>query len=136
MIEIESDRLEVNTLTGEAVFEGNVRAKKDAITLSSSLLRVRYNPETSTLSSLVATGEVSIAWEDKEASCTEVTYDLESATMVLSGDVLITRGPEQISGQKVIVDMASNRQIVEGQGGRVKIRVNTEHESGILKWEN
>jgi len=55
--------------------------------------------------------------------------------MELTGDVIITKGAERLSGQKVIVDMVSDTQVVEGSGGRVKIRVNTQEESGILQWE-
>ncbi|MGC9323168.1 MAG: LptA/OstA family protein [Desulfomonilia bacterium] len=136
MIEIEADRLDVNTQTGEALFQGNVKAHKDTISLTSSTLSVTYNRTTNKVSRLIARGEVTILWEDKEAFCQEVVYDLDSQTMELSGDVLITRGQEKLSGQKVTIDMASDTQTVEGQGGRVKILVNTDQESGILQWEN
>jgi lipopolysaccharide export system protein LptA len=135
MVEIEADRLDVDTQKGQAVFQGNVRATKGDVLVNGSTLTLFYNSTTQKVSSLIVDGDVSLFWQDKEASCDKAVYRLDEELMELVGDVIITKGEERLSGQKVIVDMASNTQVVEGSGGRVKIRVNTQEESGILQWE-
>jgi lipopolysaccharide export system protein LptA len=49
--------------------------------------------------------------------------------------VVVTRGVERLSGERVTVDMKTDRQMVEGKGGRVRIRVHNDQDSGILKWQ-
>jgi lipopolysaccharide export system protein LptA len=135
MVEIEADRLDVDTQKGQAVFQGNVKAKKGDILVKGSTLTLFYNNTTQKVSSLIVDGNVSLFWQDKEASCDKAVYKLDEELMELVGDVIISKGEERLSGQKVVVDMVSNTQVVEGSGGRVKIRVNTQEESGILQWE-
>ena len=135
MVEIEADRLDVNTQNGQAVFQGNVKATKGDILVKGETLTLTYDNTSRKVTSLIAERDVYVLWLDKEASCDKAVYKLDENMMELIGDVTITKGDERLSGQKVIVDMASDQQVVEGGGGRVKIRVNTQKESGILQWE-
>lgn len=135
MVEIEADRLDVDTQKGQAVFQGNVKASKGDILVKGAMLTLKYDNKTQKVTSLIAENDVYVLWQDKEASCDKAVYQLDRNMMELIGDVVITKGQERLSGQKVIVDMASDTQVVEGGSGRVKIRVNTQEESGILQWE-
>ena len=135
MVEIEADRLDVDTQKGQAIFQGNVNASKGDILVKGAMLTLKYDNTTQKVTSLIAENDVYVVWQDKEASCDKAVYQLDRAMMELIGDVVITKGQERLSGQKVIVDMASDTQVVEGGSGRVKIRVNTQEESGILQWE-
>jgi lipopolysaccharide export system protein LptA len=135
MVEIEADRLDVNTQNGQAVFQGNVKATKGDILVKGETLTLTYDNTSRKVTSLIAERDVYVLWLDKEASCDKAVYKLDENMMELIGDVTITKGDERLSGQKVIVDMASDQQVVEGGGGRVKLRVNTQKESGILQWE-
>jgi len=133
MVDIEADRLDVDTVKGEALFRGNVKAVKGDILLTSKELTLFFDNSSKKLKRLSGQGNVFIHWQDKEATCREVDYRLDKNLMILSGDVLITRGEEKLSGEKIVVDTATNRQEAVG---RIKLRVNTEQESGILKWED
>jgi lipopolysaccharide export system protein LptA len=135
MVEIEADRLDVNTQNGQAVFRGNVTATQGDILVKGATLTLFYDNTSQKVTSLIAENDVYVLWQDKEASCDKAVYNLDENRMELTGDVIITKGQERLSGQKVVVDMASDQQVVEGGGGRVKIRVNTQKESGILQWE-
>ncbi len=135
MVEIEADRLDVNTQKGQAVFQGNVKATKGDILVKGETLTLLYDNTSQKVTTLIAENDVYVLWLDKEASCDKAVYKLDKNMMELTGDVIITKGEERLSGQKVFVDMASDKQVVEGGGGRVKIRVNTQKESGILQWE-
>jgi lipopolysaccharide export system protein LptA len=57
--------------------------------------------------------------------------------MELIGNVIITRGQDRVSGQKVTIDMVKDIHVVEGgRSGRVKLRVNSgSKESGVLEWK-
>ena len=135
MVEIEADRLDVNTQKGLAVFQGKVTASKGDILVKGEMLTLSYDSATQKVTSLIAENDVNVFWQDKEALCDKAVYQLDKNTMELIGDVVITKGQEKLSGQKVVVDMTSDTQVVEGGSGRVKIRVNTQEESGILQWE-
>ncbi len=135
VLEITADRLDVFAQKGEAVFMGNVEAVRSGMTMNSRVLRLFFSDETKQVYRFEAEDNVHITWEDKEASCDKADYLLEKELMTLTGNVLITRGKEKIAGDRVVVDNAKDRQTVEGGDGRVKLRVNTGNDSGILKWE-
>jgi len=134
MIDIESDRLDVNTQTGEAVFTGNVKATQGEIVVQGEKLTLKFDDADKKVNTLIAEQNVYIHWQDKEATCDRAVYKLNEEVLDLTGNVLVTRGEERLSGQRVAVDMKTNRQTIEGKGGRVKIRVNNDQESGILQW--
>ncbi|MBN1635990.1 MAG: hypothetical protein JW920_05720 [Deltaproteobacteria bacterium] len=135
MIEVEADMLDVNTDKGEAIFQGDVKARRGDMVITSKILRLYYDNATHKVNELIAEDEVVLSWQDKKGLCNKAVYLLDEQKIMLLGNVNITRGNEMLSGQKVTFDMATDRQIVEGQGGRVKIRINPTEESGILQWE-
>jgi lipopolysaccharide export system protein LptA len=134
MIDIESDRMDVDTQKGVAVFKGNAKATQKDIVVRGAVLTLKFDDATKKVNTLIAEKDVYIHWQDKEATCEKAVYRLDDESLDLTGNVLVTRGEERLSGQRVAVDMKTNRQSVEGQGGRVKIRVNNDQESGILQW--
>lgn len=135
MISIESDRLDVDTRKGEAVFTGNVKAAQGSIVVQGARLTLRFDDAAKTVNTLVAEDGVFIHWQDRQATCDKAVYHLDEETLDLFGNVLITRGEERLSGQRVKVDMQTNSQTVEGEGGRVQIRVKNDQETGILQWQ-
>lgn len=134
IVEIEADRLDVYTDKGEAIFTGNVNAIKGDMSLQCKRLQMLYNKSTNTVSQLIATGDVYILWQDKQGNCNQAKYLLDEKKVILTGDVVIIRGEERISAQLITIDMVSGYQLAEGQGGRVKIRVESDQETGIFQW--
>jgi lipopolysaccharide export system protein LptA len=135
MVDIEADRLDVNSKDGTAIFKGKAKATKPDLTVKGNTLTLAYDQKTRKVTLLTAEGNVDIVWKDKEATCSKAVYNLVDDIMVLTGDVLITRGQERITGQKVTVDKKRDTQVVEGSGGRVKVRVNAGESKGIMQWE-
>lgn len=135
MIDIESDHLEVDTQKGEAVFTGNVRANQGDIVIHGQRLRLTFGGAERKIDTLTAEQDVFIRWQDREATCEKAVFSPRNETLDLIGNVVVTRGVERLSGERVTVDMKTDRQMVEGQGGRVKIRVHNDQDSGILKWQ-
>ncbi len=133
ILDITSDRLDV--AEGKAVFTGNVVATKGDMVIKAGSLTLYFKGPDKQVSRLTAQTKVHMTWQDKEAWCDRADYMMDEEQMTLTGNVTIIRGEEKLSGNKVFVDTAKDRQIVEGQGGRVKIRVNTEQESSIFQWK-
>jgi lipopolysaccharide transport protein LptA len=137
-IDVESDRLDVDKAKGEAVFRGNVKAIQGNTIIKSSILTLYIDNATRKISQLVADKNVYIKWEDKESTCEHAVYNLPVKVLELTGNVVITRGQERLSGQKVIVDMINERQVVEsGKTSRVKLRVKSESKEagGVFEWK-
>jgi lipopolysaccharide export system protein LptA len=134
MIDIESDRLDVNTKNGTAVFKGKARATKLDTVIKGDILTVSYDTATRKVKNLTAEGHAYIHWKDREATCSKVVYNLVDNVMVLTGNVIITRGEERITGEKITADMKNDSQVIEGGTGRVKVRVNSGKETGVMQW--
>ena len=134
-IEIKADRLDAYNDRSESIFSGNVEAVRDEIKIYCEKLHLFFDRKTHTVSKLIAEKDVRIFWEDKKAVCSKATYLLVEKKIIMVGDVVITRGDERLSAQSVTFDMKTNHQTVEGKkGSRVDIKVQTEKETGILKW--
>jgi len=137
MFDIEADKLDVYKAKGEAFFQGNVVATKPDMTIKSRTMRIYYNNTTKQLRQMVADGNVSIKMKDPEkgpdrnATCNQAIYQYEEKKIVLIGNVVIIRGDDRLSGQKVTLYIEGDRQEVEGgPGSRVTIKGSLKKDSG------
>ena len=134
IVDIEADRLDVDTKNGTAIFKGKVKAAKPDITIKGDTLTLLYDQKTRKVTMLTAEGDVTILWQDKNATCSKAIYNLANEVMVMTGNVVITRGQERLSGQRVTMDKKNDTQVVEGAGSRVKVRVNAGESKGVMQW--
>jgi lipopolysaccharide export system protein LptA len=134
IVDIEADRLDVDTKNGTAIFKGKVKAAKPDITIKGDTLTLLYDQKTRKITMLTAEGDVTILWQDKNATCSKAIYNLANEVMVMTGNVVITRGQERLSGQRVTMDKKNDTQVVEGAGSRVKVRVNAGESKGVMQW--
>jgi lipopolysaccharide export system protein LptA len=136
MFDIEADKLDVYKAKGEAFFQGNVIATKPDMTIKSKTMKLYYNNATKQLKQMIAEGNVSIKMKDPEkgpdrnATCKQAIYQYEEKKIILIGDVVIIRGEDRLSGQKVTLYMEGDRQEVEGGPQRVKITGSLNKDSG------
>ncbi|HNY65063.1 MAG TPA: lipopolysaccharide transport periplasmic protein LptA [Deltaproteobacteria bacterium] len=137
MIDVEADRLEVNKEKGEAVFRGNVKATQGDVVIRGSTLTLFIDKATNKVDRLIAEKNVFIRWEDKDSTSDRAVYTISKRHLELTGNAVITRGPERVAGEKIVIDMLSNRQTVEGgKDSRVKIRVKGgSEETGVFQWK-
>jgi lipopolysaccharide export system protein LptA len=134
MVDIESDRLDVNTKNGTAVFKGKAKATKLDTVIKGDILTVSYDTVTHKVKNLTSEGNAYILWKGREATCSKVVYNIVDNVMVMTGNVIITRGEERITGEKITADMKNDSQVIEGGNGRVKVRVNSGKETGVMQW--
>jgi len=136
MIDVEADRLDVNKAKGEAVFRGNVKAVQGNTIIKGATLTLYIDNASKKIKTMIVEKNVYIKWEDKESTCDKAVYILDEKKLTLTGNAVVTRGQEKVSGEKILVDMIKDHQVVEsGKSGRVKMRVNSGSESGVLEWK-
>ena len=119
-VEITADRLEVVQETGAAVFSGAVQAAQGTMRLRADRLEVVYaaagaDGAAAGIESLHATGGVTLTSGEEAAEAREATYTIASGRIVLTGDVLLTRGGSLISGDRLDVDLTTGTGVMEGR---------------------
>ncbi len=71
IVDIEADRLDVNTKNGTAVFKGNVKATKADIVVKGNVLTLSYDTSSRKVTLLTADGNAYILWKGREATCSK-----------------------------------------------------------------
>lgn len=132
-VDITSQQLDVQQSKGTAVFTGNVVVVQSGFTLNAPTVTATYGDKSDKanaaggIQSIVATGGVVIT-RPAEGGLTEkavgstAIYNPVSQQVVISGDVTLTRGPSQLSGDKLVYDMATGNARVTNSKGPVKAR--------------
>ncbi len=118
-VEVTADALSVNQSDGSAVFEGNVLVGQGELRLSAEALTIEYVSEEGSsrteVSRIVATGGVTLVSGEEAAEAQEAVYTLADSRIVMSGDVVVTQGPNALSGDRLVVDLVTGAGRVEGQ---------------------
>lgn len=113
-VEIKSDSLSVNNADGSAVFTGNVLVGQGEMRLAAKEVEVEYEAESRAIKQLRAKGGVTLASKTDAAESREAVYTINSGTVVMTGDVLLTQGNSALSGQKLTIHLKEGRGVMEG----------------------
>jgi lipopolysaccharide export system protein LptA len=140
-VKIESDKLEVRDKDKMATFSGNVHVTQGDTELHSKVLVVFYvdtskpgpappnamktaapgappgSGEQQQIRRIDATGGVLVTQKDQNAAGDEGTFDMQSNTVTLKGNVVVTHGKDVVRGQRLVVDLNSGVSHIDG--GRV-----------------
>ncbi|PTQ69756.1 lipopolysaccharide transport periplasmic protein LptA [Celeribacter persicus] len=122
-VEITSDQLSVDQNTGKAIFTGNVVIGQGTMRLAAKTVEVIYGSDTSQIARLLASGGVTITNAGEAAEAQNAEYNLESGTVTLTGNVLLTQGNSVMSGERMVIDLNTGT-------GRMDGRVKTILQSG------
>lgn len=115
-VEINSDQLEVSQTAATAQFTGNVTVRQGDLRLSADELIVEYAKGDKTkIDRMIATGHVLLSTPTEAAEAQQGIYSLATATLELSGSVLLTQGGSTISGNKLTVDLKSGTGRMDGR---------------------
>jgi lipopolysaccharide export system protein LptA len=128
-IHIISDLLTTDNETGFVEFSGNVQATQGTTVIVSDRLKVFYKEDADSaqkisggegaVEKIVASGNVKINFDDKEAVSNEAEYTTETQILVLSGpDSKVTTEKESISGATITLYRSDGRIKVEGGKGK------------------
>lgn len=124
-IQIEADRLEVRDEEKLAVYSGNVRVRQGGTVLEAPELKVFYageavagGPPGSQVSRIEAGPSVTVRSEDRTASGAQAVLDMARDRITMTGDVVVTQGPNVVRGERLVVDLDTKQGRMEG--GRVQ----------------
>jgi lipopolysaccharide export system protein LptA len=128
-IQFESEQLEVRDQDQTAVFSGHVIVRQDKTVLKSDTLVVYYvgsatgntPQQQQQVRRLEATGNVLVTSADQTASGEKAVFDTAANTIVMTGNVVLTQGPNVIRGARLSIDINTSQAHMEG--GRVQMLI-------------
>lgn len=136
-INIEADALDVLDGKKIAIFSGNVKAVQGKMTMRSKLLKVKYSGDQagaadpfvtkpgadgkkksgSQITSIRAEGKVLLeSGDDQTATSDWAFFDVIKQTVTLGGDVVLSQGGNVLKGDKLIIDLKTNRSRIVNLG--------------------
>lgn len=129
-IQIEADRLEVLDNESTALLSGNVSVVQGTTILKASRIKVYYfkkgasGTNASGVKRIEASGKVAVRSENNLATATKAVVDMQSEIVTLTGDVVISQGPNAVTGCTLRVNLKTNEAKLDpcaSEGGRVKM---------------
>ena len=144
-VNIQSDTLVVRDKEKIATFSGNVHLTQGDTEMRSKNLVVYYLDESKPggasatalkaapgageqkIRRVEATGGVSVTQKDQNAVGDSGVLDVQQNTVELKGNVVMTRGPDVLRGQRLVVDLTTGVSHVDG---RVNLLIGTPPNSG------
>jgi lipopolysaccharide export system protein LptA len=124
-VDIESDRMEIKDKEKQAVFTGNVNAKRSDVTLTCDSLVVDYSETKqsdgttkSEVTNLDAKGHVVIVTAKQKITGEWAKMNVTTNDVVVGGNVVLVQGDTVLKGPKLTANLDTNK--VEVSGGRVK----------------
>lgn len=109
---ITSTRLSFDQQKRQAVFDENVVVTDREIKILADCLKVFFT-EDNKVDRIEAEGHVTIIRDDLKATGKKATYDIKDGKMQLTGDPLIQRNQDQLTGQTITLWRNSKRILCE-----------------------
>jgi len=135
-VRITSASLEVRDKERIATFTGDVHVIQGETDLRCSVLVVFYDNEQAKpapaskseksnqkIRRMEARGAVIMTQKDQRAVGDHADFDVIKNTMLLTGNVVVTRGDDVLRGQRLFVDMTTGVSRMESDGGRVDMLI-------------
>lgn len=115
-VEVAADALSVDQGDGSAVFSGHVVIGQGQMRLSAEKVTVDYaEGGQNRIRSLHAVGGVTLVSGQDAAEAREAIYQVETGDVTLSGDVVLTQGQNVLTGDRMVVNLASGTARVDGR---------------------
>ncbi len=127
-IDFDAGRIEVRDAESQAIISGNVKVKQGSLNLDADRIRVFYqsNGGDIKVDRLDAEGGVRVVTPAETARATNAIYDVPSSQITMIGNVVLERGPDELRGQRLVINLASGRSTFDaavdagtGERGRV-----------------
>jgi lipopolysaccharide export system protein LptA len=118
-VEISADQLTIDQGDGSATFVGNVVIGQGDMRLSAGKVRVEYaatdGDATGRISRLFASDGVTLVSGNEAAEAKEAVYTIATATIVMTGSVILTQGANALSSERMVVDLQNGVAKMEGR---------------------
>jgi lipopolysaccharide export system protein LptA len=132
-VKIDASQLEVRDKDKVATFSGGVKVVQGDTTMRAKSLAVFYDGEGSTANTLTAAkpgpsgqqrikrlearGGVKVCQDEQVATGDTGIFDMQSNTVTLLGNVVLTKGMNVLKGEKLTVNLGSGAAKIEGGNG-------------------
>ena len=124
-LSVDADHIEIQDKTQRALFQGKVRARQGAMTVTSDRAEVLYSssivdsggapPE---ISQIRASGNVVVTRPNENASGSYAIYDLNKRTITMIGTVVLHRGANVVRGGRLLINLNNNAASLDS-GGKI-----------------
>ena len=104
-IEITSESLEVDQSNGTVVFSGDVLISQGVLRLSAARVLVSYDNDTSMIATINASDGVVLVSGAEAAEADGAEYDVQSRTVLMSGNVVLMQGNFALSAKQMRIDL-------------------------------
>lgn len=120
-IRITADKFVVAQDNDKATFSGNVHVVSSSVDVKAPTIVVHYaKGNTSDITSMDATGGVTLKTADETATGDRATYDPKTRIMNLLGNVVVTNKSGTLHGPRLEINLNTNvSTFTSGGGGRV-----------------
>ncbi len=123
-VSITAATLEFNYRTRVLTYTGDVVVTQGDMTLQSNTLTVGLDDHADNqVKEVVADGQVRLSKGTRWATAEHAVFDHNQNTVILSRNAELHDGPNEVTGDRVVVYLDEARSVVEGGGGRVKARL-------------
>lgn len=114
-VEITSDELQVDNTTGETVFSGNAVLGQGDMRIAAPVIRIIYAAaDGGRIERLEASGGVTLVTADEAAESQDAVYAVEAGTVTMQGSVILTQGPNVLSGDRLNVNVRTGQGRMDG----------------------
>ena len=103
-VEVTSEILDVNQNDGTAVFTGSVIVAQGEMRLYAPRVLVVYKEDESGVDRFEATGGVTVVSGEDAAESRSADYFVDSGMIEMNDDVLLVRGPQVLTSDKMVVN--------------------------------
>ncbi|MCV6597191.1 MAG: lipopolysaccharide transport periplasmic protein LptA [Mangrovicoccus sp.] len=119
-VEVISNQLEVDQLAGTALFTGDVVVTQGEIRINAPEMLVQYimlpdGSVSSEVDTITANGGVLMVTPTEEAESDDAVYTPARDEVVMTGNVLLTQGPNTVNGTRLTVDVTTGEGRMEGR---------------------
>lgn len=118
-IDVDADRIEVLDSERQAVFTGNVHVRQADLSIEAARIRVNYehgaNGGDPVIQRLDADGNVRLISPTERATARFGIYDVPRRILTLIGDVKLNQGGNNISGNRLTIDLETGRSTMDGR---------------------
>lgn len=124
-INVTASQMEIQHQQGTATFSGNVVVTQGNLTLNAPQLIVSYDADSGDVATIRTQGATTITRQSQTpetATGTQAVYTPATQQLILTGNVTLTRGPSQLSGDKLVYDISTGNAKVTNSAGPVKAR--------------
>jgi len=117
-VEVSADNLSVSQADGSALFSGNVEVAQGELVMTAGSIRIDYAENAEgrrEITRLLADGGVTMVTPTEAAEADEAVYSIADGTVTLTGNVLVVQSVNAISGDRMVIDLASGEGRIEGR---------------------